>query len=98
MRQIEPAVIDDAMLRAAVTTQGPQGEAGAVVAKDGGIPYGTVTELRLDSASILKIENLWQFTALTKLQMDSNMIEQITGLHMIHNLKWLDLSFNRFDN
>jgi len=94
MRQIEPAVIDDAMLRAAVTAQGPQGEAGAVVIKDGGIPYGTVMELRLDSASILKIENLWQFTALTKLQMDSNMIEQITGLHMLHNLKWLDLSFN----
>ena len=95
MRQIEPAVIDDAMLRAAVRAQGPQGEAGQIVAKEG-IPYGKVKHLRLDSASILKIENLWQFVSLTKLQMDSNMIEKITGLHMLHNLKWLDLSFNRY--
>ena len=113
MRQIEPAVIDDAMLREAVRAQvilvlqffyktnkilkicqGPQGEAGQIVAKEG-IPYGKVKHLRLDSASILKIENLWQFVSLTKLQMDSNMIEKITGLHMLHNLKWLDLSFNR---
>ena len=51
--------------------------------------------LRLDSLNILKIENLWQFTSLTKLQMDSNMIEQIDGVSMLHNLVWLDLSFNR---
>ena len=30
MRQIEPAVIDDAMLRAAVQSQGPTGEAGKI--------------------------------------------------------------------
>ena len=30
MRQIEPAVIDDAMLRTAVQSQGPTGEAGKI--------------------------------------------------------------------
>jgi len=93
MRQIEPAVIDDAMLRAAVQSQGPIGEAGKI-AKQEGIPYKTVKQLRLDSLNILKIENLWQFTSLTKLQMDSNMIEKIEGVDILVNLKWLDLSFN----
>lgn len=93
MRQIEPAVIDDAMLRKAVQEQGPVGEAGKIAKKEE-IPYKTVETLRLDSLNILKIENLWQFTSLTKLQMDSNMIEKIDGVHMLVNLKWLDLSFN----
>ena len=78
MRQIEPAVIDDAMLRTAVQDQGPVGEAGKIAKKEE-IPYKTVETLRLDSLNILKIENLWQFTSLTKLQMDSNMIEKIDG-------------------
>ena len=41
MRQIEPAVIDDIMLRTAVQAQGPIGEAGKI-AKTEEIPYKTV--------------------------------------------------------
>lgn len=93
MRQIEPAVIDDVMLRSAVQEQGPVGEAGKIAKKEE-INYKNVKSLRLDSLNILKIENLWQFTSLTKLQMDSNMIEKIDGVGMLVNLKWLDLSFN----
>ena len=52
-------------------------------AKQEGIPYKTVKQLRLDSLNILKIENLWQFTSLTKLQMDSNMIEKIEGVDIL---------------
>ena len=54
-----------------------------ILAKQEGIPYKTVKQLRLDSLNILKIENLWQFTSLTKLQMDSNMIERIEGVDIL---------------
>ena len=38
---------------------------------------------------ILKIDNLWCFTSLTKLQLDNNIIEKIEGLDMLVNLVWL---------
>lgn len=38
---------------------------------------------------ILKIDNLWSFVNLTKLQMDNNIIERIEGLEMLVNLEWL---------
>ena len=45
---------------------------------------------------VLRIENLWQFEALVKLQMDNNLIEKIEGLDACKNLEWLGkLSLNR---
>lgn len=41
------------------------------------------------SSDILKIEHLWQFTSLTKLQLDNNIIEKIQGLEKLTNLVWL---------
>lgn len=41
------------------------------------------------SIDILKIDHLWQFTSLTKLQLDNNIIEKIEGLGCLTNLKWL---------
>lgn len=41
------------------------------------------------STEILKIEHLWQFTSLTKLQLDNNIIEKIEGLENLTNLVWL---------
>lgn len=38
---------------------------------------------------ILKIDNLWSFVNLTKLQMDNNIIERIEGLDILVNLEWL---------
>merc|ERR1712228_378292 len=78
MTQVEPAVIDNDMLRQAVEDQGPVGEAGKI-AKQEGVPYSAVTSLRLDFRNILKIENMWQFTGITKLQLDNNIIEVIAG-------------------
>lgn len=40
---------------------------------------------------ILKIDNLWQMTALTKLQLDNNLIEVIEGLDALVNLVWLGM-------
>ena len=40
-------------------------------------------------ADILKIDNLWTFTKLVKLQLDNNIIEKIEGLHTLTCLVWL---------
>ena len=40
-------------------------------------------------ADILKMDNLWQFKNLVKLQMDNNIIERIEGLKTLTNLAWL---------
>ncbi|XP_068761038.1 dynein regulatory complex subunit 3-like [Montipora capricornis] len=93
---IEPSVIDEQMLKDAVEEQGPKGEAGRI-AKQEGIDFGDVHSLRLDFKNILKIDNLWSFVSLTKLQMDNNIIERLEGLETLVNLEWLDLSFNNIE-
>ena len=41
---------------------------------------------------ILKIDNLWSFVNLTKLQMDNNIIERLEGLETLVNLEWLGIN------
>lgn len=85
---IEPSVIDDVMLQKAVEEQGPKEEAGKI-AKQEEIDFADVASLRLDYKNILKIDNLWCFTTLQKLQLDNNIIERIEGLDHLVNLVWL---------
>ena len=40
---------------------------------------------------ILKVDNLWQFVSLTKIQLDNNLIEVIEGLDLLVNLIWLGM-------
>lgn len=47
---VEPAVIDEEMLKKAVEEQGPKEEAGKI-AKQEGIDFGDVSSLRLDFLS-----------------------------------------------
>lgn len=47
---VEPAVIDDEMLRKAVEEQGPKDEAGRI-AKQEGVDYKDIFSLRLDFRS-----------------------------------------------
>ncbi|CAL1542806.1 unnamed protein product [Lymnaea stagnalis] len=93
---VEPSVIDEDMLQKAVEEQGPKDEAGKIAKKEG-INFGDVLSLRLDFKNVLKIDNLWEFTSLTKLQLDNNIIEKIEGLDFLVNLVWLDLSFNNIE-
>ena len=44
---------------------------------------------------IVKIDNLTRLKSLTRLFLDNNFIESITGLDPLTNLEWLDLSFNK---
>ena len=41
------------------------------------------------AADILKIDNLWCFTNLVKLQLDNNIIEKVEGLDILVKLVWL---------
>lgn len=41
----------------------------------------------------MKIDNLWSFVNLTKLQMDNNIIERLEGLEMLVNLEWLGINW-----
>lgn len=93
---VEPAVVDETLLRQCIEEQGPTGEAGKIAKKEG-ISMRDVAQLRLDFKNILKIDNLWRCTNLTKLQLDNNIIEKIDGLQELKNLTWLDLSFNNIE-
>ncbi|GAB1296172.1 Dynein regulatory complex subunit 3 [Apodemus speciosus] len=93
---MEPKVMDDDMLKAAVGEQGPQEEAGQL-AKQEGILFKDVLSLQLDFQNILRIDNLWQFENLQKLQLNNNIIERIEGLENLIHLVWLDLSFNNIE-
>ena len=55
--------------------------------------------LLLSLTDILRIENLWQFTNLRRLQLDNNIIEEIPekALAALTQLEWLDLSFNNIE-
>ncbi|KAG5443937.1 Dynein regulatory complex subunit 3 [Clonorchis sinensis] len=90
---VEPAVINKTMLEEAIYSQGFEGYPGTLLKQDG-IDFPNVSTLRLDYRNILKIDHLWRFDKLVKLQLDNNIIENIEGLdHLVH-LRWLDLSFN----
>lgn len=40
-------------------------------------------------AGILRIDHLWEFTSLAKLELNNNLIEKIEGLDRLVNLTWL---------
>lgn len=84
---MEPVVIDEEMLQKAVLEQLPA-EYPDQVKREASEP-AQITALRLDYRNILRIDNLWSFEKLTKLQLDNNTIEKIENLdHLVH-LQWL---------
>uniref|UniRef100_A0A673WW02 Dynein regulatory complex subunit 3 n=1 Tax=Salmo trutta TaxID=8032 RepID=A0A673WW02_SALTR len=98
-----PSLVDEELLQKAVEEQGPQDQAGQI-AKEEGIQYDEVCQLRLDYKNILKIDHLWQFTSLTKLQLDNNIIEKIGAPSLIQgyyglmiNIIFLSISSSPLD-
>uniref|UniRef100_A0A3Q4GCS4 Dynein regulatory complex subunit 3 n=1 Tax=Neolamprologus brichardi TaxID=32507 RepID=A0A3Q4GCS4_NEOBR len=48
-------------------------------------------------SDILRIDHLWDFSSLSKLELNNNAIEKIQGLDHLINLTWLNLSFNKIE-
>ncbi|XP_026213735.1 dynein regulatory complex subunit 3 [Anabas testudineus] len=90
----EPTVMDEEILREAAMKQHPKDQA-AGVSKAQGINLNQVNRLSLECRNILMIDHLWEFTSLTMLYLNNNLIEKIEGLDHLINLTWLNLSFNR---
>lgn len=42
-------------------------------------------------SDILHVDNLWQLCNLVRLQLDNNIIEQISGLEALTKLEWLGI-------
>ncbi|XP_069380931.1 dynein regulatory complex subunit 3 [Paralichthys olivaceus] len=92
----QPILMDEEIVRKAVDEQTPRDQAGTI-ARAEGIHFNEVLTIRLDFKYILKIDNLWDFTSLTRLYLNNNLIERIWGLEHLVNLTWLNLSFNRIE-
>jgi Leucine-rich repeat (LRR) protein len=108
---IEPEVVSMNMLQHAVESLRADGE-NNLIPKEDKLDYSEVDSLRLDfrskfnltiyrmvvffSVDILRMENLWLFSNLTKLQMDNNIIERIEGLDTLQKLTWLGEIFSKF--
>ncbi|CAB1429319.1 unnamed protein product [Pleuronectes platessa] len=92
----QPILMDEEVVRRAVDEQTPKDQAGRITRAEG-VLFKEVLTIRLDFKYILKIDNLWDFTSLTRLYLNNNFIKKITGVDHLVNLTWLNLSFNRIE-
>ncbi|XP_068618661.1 dynein regulatory complex subunit 3-like [Battus philenor] len=93
---IEPGVIDNAMLTRCILEYGPIEEAGRLFAEEG-VHLDEAKIVRLEFQNILRIDHLWMLTSLTKLTLSHNLIEKIENLELLTGLNELDLSFNKIE-
>lgn len=92
-RDIEPGVINDAMLHGLIVEQGHRGVAGGL-ARLNSIDYSLVTSITVEFQNVLKIDHLWVMPNLRKLSLQFNKIEQIENIDMLTQLTELDLAYN----
>ncbi|XP_075978515.1 dynein regulatory complex subunit 3-like [Anticarsia gemmatalis] len=93
---VEPGVIDNAMLIRCILEYGPTEEAGRLFAEEG-VHLDEAPIVRLEFQNILRIDHLWMLTSLTKLTLAHNLIEKIENLEQLTGLNELDLSFNKIE-
>ncbi|CAH0584433.1 unnamed protein product [Chrysodeixis includens] len=93
---VEPGVIDNAMLIRCILDYGPTEEAGRLFAEEG-VHLDEAEVVRLEFQNILRIDHLWMLKSLTKLTLAHNLIEKIENLEQLTGLNELDLSFNKIE-
>ncbi|CAG9561376.1 unnamed protein product [Danaus chrysippus] len=93
---IEPGVIDNAMLTRCILEYGPKEEAGRLFAEEG-VHLDEALVVRLEFQNILRIDHLWMLKSLRKLTLAHNLIEKIEHLELLTGLNELDLSFNKIE-
>nr|XP_057905016.1 dynein regulatory complex subunit 3 [Doryrhamphus excisus]XP_057905017.1 dynein regulatory complex subunit 3 [Doryrhamphus excisus]XP_057905018.1 dynein regulatory complex subunit 3 [Doryrhamphus excisus] len=92
----KPIYIDEELLQVAVLEQGLQEPAQRIIEEEG-IQFKEARRLILEYRNIQKIDHLWEFSSLTKLNLNNNFIKKMEGLDHLVNLKWLNLSFNNIE-
>ncbi|XP_028029107.1 dynein regulatory complex subunit 3-like [Bombyx mandarina] len=93
---IEPGVIDNAMIIRCILEYGPTEEAGRLFAEEG-VHLDEAQVVRLEFQNILRIDHLWMLKSLRKLTLAHNLIEKIENLDQLTGLNELDLSFNKIE-
>ncbi|CAK1544955.1 unnamed protein product [Leptosia nina] len=93
---IEPGVIDNAMITRCILEYGPTEEAGRLFAEEG-VHLDEAPIVRLEFQNILRIDHLWMLKSLRKLTLAHNLIEKIENLEQLTGLNELDLSFNKIE-
>ncbi|KAJ2943667.1 hypothetical protein O0L34_g16779 [Tuta absoluta] len=93
---IEPGVIDNAMLTRCILELGPKEEAGRLFAEEG-VHLEETEVVVMEFQNILRIDHLWMLRSLRKLSLAHNSIEVIQGFDKIPQLNELDLSFNQIE-
>nr|XP_040046986.1 dynein regulatory complex subunit 3 isoform X3 [Gasterosteus aculeatus aculeatus] len=88
--------MDEEILRKAIMEEAAQDRVECIFKTDG-IHFNEILKLRLEYRNILMISHLWEFTSLSRLDLNSNLIEKIEGLDRLVNLTRLNLSFNKIE-
>ncbi|XP_034046979.1 dynein regulatory complex subunit 3 isoform X1 [Thalassophryne amazonica] len=89
----ESILIDEEMLQEALAELCFEDEVQSNIWKEK-LQFSEADTLSLVCKGIVKIGCLWEFTSLTKLELNNNCIKKIEGLNSLVNLTWLNLSFN----
>ena len=85
------------MVSAPASNPEDQAKVNAKIAMQRDYITSTAKTMKMEFRQILKIDNLRPLLSLTRLYLDNNFIERITGLDSLVHLVWLDLSFNRIN-
>ncbi|KAI5637144.1 leucine rich repeats (2 copies) domain-containing protein [Phthorimaea operculella] len=93
---IEPGVIDNAMLTKCILELGPKDEAGRLFAEEG-VHLDETEVVVMEFQNILRIDHLWMLRSLRKLSLAHNHIEKLEGFDKIPQLNELDVSFNQLE-
>ncbi|XP_034566875.1 dynein regulatory complex subunit 3 isoform X2 [Notolabrus celidotus] len=91
-----PLFIDENMLEEAIMEQA-SGDEEKRIRNQEGIQFNEVVQLSLIFKAIGRVDHLWGFTSLEKLELSNNLIKKIAGLDHLLNLTWLNLSFNSIE-
>ncbi|XP_037331636.2 dynein regulatory complex subunit 3 [Pungitius pungitius] len=88
--------MDEEILRKVIMEQAAQDRVECIFKTDG-IHFKEIPKLRLEYRDIRMISHLWDFTSLSRLDLNNNLIEKIEGLDGLVNLTRLNLSFNKIE-
>ena len=93
--ELQPAVLEPALLVDWLAREEGRDMEEGLTDEEQKYIVDNATTLRLEFMKIVRIDNLSRLKNLSRLFLDNNFIEAITGLDSLTGLQWLDLSFNK---